>query len=226
MSYGKVDMDKYIPDRLKNERIRLNLSQKDIADAVDVTSKTVGRWERDDAIPSDKLALLVGLGFDALYILTGKQREQLQDKNVSFSLNSEFAHIPVYDVEVSAGDGRVAYGENPLYHFAYRKDWLLSRGLHVKDLHVVMARGDSMEPTISDGESILVNTSEKDPKDGHIYVIRSGDTLWVKRVQCLLGGSLSLISDNKMYAPMKLDLETLQDVQVIGKVVNSSKNFY
>ncbi len=219
-------MDKYIPDRLKNERIRLNLSQKDIADAIDVTSKTVGRWERDDAIPSDKLALLVGLGFDALYILTGKQPEQLQDKNVSFSLDSEFAHIPVRDVVVSAGHGVNNDCEDVLYHFAYRKDWLKSRGLFEKDLEIIVVRGDSMEPTINDGDSILINTAENDPQDGHIYVIRGGDTLWVKRAQRQFDGGLLLLSDNKTYPPMRLDLETLQDVQVIGKVVNSSKNFY
>jgi phage repressor protein C with HTH and peptisase S24 domain len=83
-----------------------------------------------------------------------------------------------------------------------------------------------MEPTISDGDSILINTAENEPQDGHIYVIRSGETLWVKRVQRMLDGSLSLISDNKMYAPMILNLETTPDVEIIGKVVNSSKNFY
>ncbi|MDU2409713.1 LexA family transcriptional regulator [Acinetobacter junii] len=150
--------------------------------------------------------------------------EKITPKNDGF--NGEFSCIPVRNVTVSAGDGANNDNENVLYHFAYRKDWLKSRGLFEKDLEIIVVRGDSMEPTISDGDSILINTAENEPQDGHIYVIRSGETLWVKRVQRMLDGSLSLISDNKMYAPMILDLESTPDVKIIGKVVNSSKNFY
>ena len=126
----------------------------------------------------------------------------------------------------SAGNGQIAYDETPLCHFAYRKDWLNERGLHEGDLRVVCARGDSMEPTIGDKDYLLVNTAEKEPKDGHIYVIRSCDMLWVKRIQRLLDGSLLLISDNKIYPPMPLKLDEASDIEIIGKVVNSSKNFY
>lgn len=146
--------------------------------------------------------------------------------NLKNSFDSEFAHIPVRNVIASAGSGAQNDDEDVLYHFAYRRDWLKSRGLYEKDLDVVVVRGDSMEPTISDSESVLINKAEIDPQDGHIYVIRSGDSLWVKRVQKLLDGSLSLISDNKAYAPMQLNLEATPDIQVVGKVVNSSKNFY
>lgn len=142
------------------------------------------------------------------------------------NFNGEFSCIPVRAVTVSAGDGANNDNEDVLYNFAYRKDWLKSRGLFEKDLEIIVVRGDSMEPTINDGDSILINTVENEPQDGHIYVIRSGETLWVKRVQRMLDGSLSLISDNKMYAPMILNLETTPDVEIIGKVVNSSKNFY
>lgn len=150
--------------------------------------------------------------------------EKITPKNESF--DSEFARIPVRDVIVSAGHGLNNDAEDVLYDFAYRKDWLKSRGLFEKDLEIIVVRGDSMEPTINDGDSILINTAENDPQDGHIYVIRGGDTLWVKRAQRQFDGGLLLLSDNKTYPPMRLDLETLQDVQVIGKVVNSSKNFY
>ena len=109
----------------------------------------------------------------------------------------EYAYIPMYDVEVSAGNGAAAYGvAEPANHLAYRKDWLKLRGLFAKDLNCVTARGDSMEPTISSKDTLLVDTSKTNPRDGQIYVIRSGDVLWVKRVQRQIDGSLLLISDN------------------------------
>lgn len=217
-------MEQFSSNCLKNERKKLHYTQQTLANAVGVSDMTIKRWESGAPIPSDKLTILDSLGFDILNILTG--RSSKNNINVTSISSSEFGTIPVYDVEVSAGDGRVAYGMKPLYYFAYRKDWLASRGLREKDLHVVLARGDSMEPTISDGESLLVNTIEKEPKDGHIYVIRSEDILWVKRIQRQIDGSLLLISDNKIYPAMKLDLNENCDIEVIGKVVNSSKNFY
>ena len=82
-----------------------------------------------------------------------------------------------------------------------------------------------MVPTINDKDSLLVDTSRNIPYDGRIYVIRSGDTLWVKRIQKKLDGSLLLISDNPSYPPMNLELDSLDDVQIIGQVVNVSKDF-
>ena len=138
----------------------------------------------------------------------------------------EYAYIPMYDVEVSAGNGAAAYGvAEPANHLAYRKDWLKLRGLFAKDLNCVTARGDSMEPTISSKDTLLVDTSKTNPRDGQIYVIRSGDVLWVKRVQRQIDGSLLLISDNSTYPPMPLMLADHPDIQVIGQVVQVSKDF-
>lgn len=139
----------------------------------------------------------------------------------------EYAYIPMYDVEVSAGNGAAAYGvAEPANHLAYRKDWLKLRGLFAKDLNCVTARGDSMEPTIHSKDMLLVDTSKTNPRDGQIYVIRSGDVLWVKRVQRQIGGSLLLISDNTTYPPMPLMLADHPDIQVIGQVVQVSKDLY
>ena len=159
---------------------------------------------------------------DANWLITGKE-------NFAFSENisDDYEYIPFYDVEVSAGYGTDAYGAvRPKHYLAFRKDWLRSRGLYPKDLNCVQAYGDSMEPTISSGDTLLVDTSRNIPRDGHIYVIRSADTLWVKRIQRQIGNSLLLISDNDTYPPMTLRIEEHHDIQVIGQVVNVSKDIF
>ncbi len=211
-----------IGQRLREERERLGFTQPVLAELAGTTKKSQIDYEKDLTQPkASYLAIIADAGADINYIVTGK-RETTHNSD----LDSMFGVLPVYDVEVSAGDGSVAYGVTPLCYFAYRKDWLRHRGFYEKDLHVVVAKGDSMDPTICDGESLLVNTAEKVPKDGHIYVIRNGDTLWVKRIQKQIDGSLLLISDNSIYPPLQLNLDESCDIEVIGKVVNSSKNFY
>ncbi|MDO6750036.1 S24 family peptidase, partial [Gilvimarinus sp. 1_MG-2023] len=70
---------------------------------------------------------------------------------------------------------------------AFRRKWLKFKGLHEKDLVVVFAKGDSMEPTISDNNTIMVDTSDTSPQDGRMYVIRVDGHLLVKRTQILPG---------------------------------------
>lgn len=171
--------------------------------------------------PFDMLEkILSTFDVDARWLILG---DNSQIRNISNN-SDEFALIPMYDVEVSAGSGAVAYGEiEPTHRLAFRRDWLASRGLYEKDLHVVIARGDSMEPTIHGKDTLLIDTSKSTPRDGHIYVIRSGDTLWVKRIQRQFDKSLLLISDNTAYPPLPLNLAEHPDIQVIGQVVNVSK---
>ena len=66
-------MDTNVFFRLKEERVRLGLSQSDVANAVEMSVKQVGRWETSIAIPSDKLEILSGIGFDAGYVVTGRR---------------------------------------------------------------------------------------------------------------------------------------------------------
>lgn len=161
---------------------------------------------------------------DANWLISGKKNSK---KNISSltALSDDYVYIPMFDVEVSAGNGTTAYGvTDPANHLAFRREWLLQRGLHEQDLNIVTAKGDSMEPTISSKDTLLVDTSKTNPRDGHIYVIRSGDVLWVKRVQRQIDGSLLLISDNTTYPPMPLMLSDHPDIQVIGQVVQISKD--
>lgn len=206
--------------RIKEERQLLGLSQELLADKLGISRRTMVGWEKDDSSPTTvQLFALHELGFDVNYIITG------QKVNHNEPDNDDFAKIPVYDVEASAGYGSFFNNENILYHMAYRKEWLKNRGLTTSKLGVIIVNGDSMQPTLNDRESILINFAETTPKDGHIYVVRSDDVLWVKRVQRLPNNKILLISDNPFYPAMTLNLEQ-DNLQVIGKVVNSSRNFY
>ena len=136
--------------------------------------------------------------------------------------NDEYYYIPAYEIEASAGHGAFTEGATtPAKRLAFRKDWIHDRRLTPASLSAIFTRGDSMEPTIPDGATILVDGSRIEPLDGKIYVIRIDDRLWVKRVQWILGGGLRLISDNRIYSDIdisKADLEHA-DVQICGQVV-------
>ena len=84
----------------------------------------------------------------------------------------------------------------------------------------MFAKGDSMEPTISDNNTIMVDTSDAVPQDGRMYVIRVDGHLLVKRTQIVPGQGVQLLSDNKDYPPMLVKMiEGDESIQFIGRVV-------
>lgn len=134
----------------------------------------------------------------------------------------EFVLIPGYRVQVSAGHGALAQAdEAPCRHLAFRRKWLKWRGFAEKELAIVWSKGDSMEPTISNNDTLVVHLGRTRPVDGHIYVVRNDDQLWVKRLQVLPSAWL-LLSDNKHYQPIEVPKDEQHTFEVIGQVVHIS----
>lgn len=134
--------------------------------------------------------------------------------------DEEYALIPGYHINVSTGPGSALENETVKRHLAFRRKWLKFRGLDIARLAVVFAKGDSMEPTIHSGDSILIDTGHNQIEDGSIFVLRLGDDLYAKRLQKNYDGSITIISDNKAdYQPQVVPADHLYNLAVIGKVV-------
>lgn len=136
----------------------------------------------------------------------------------------QFVFIPGYSVQVSAGHGSLAPEfHEPTRFLAFRRKWLQHRGFSEGSLVLVWAKGDSMEPTIHNNDTLVINTDRKVLTDGNIFVLRYSDTLWVKRVQPRADSWL-LISDNKMYPPIEIPHSEKHSFDVVGQVVHIAKD--
>lgn len=92
------------------------------------------------------------------------------------------------------------------------KQLTFSKPENVKQMRVI---GDSMEPTIKDGDYILADTSFKAFNIDGIYLIRMYNGLAVKRLQAGLN-DIKILSDNKKYEPITA---SAGEVYIIGKVI-------
>ena len=128
--------------------------------------------------------------------------------------------IPILDVQASAGFGAVAASENAQTRFGFDERWLRSlTSAKSATLSIVRVMGDSMEPTLDEGDEVLVDASDHASRlrDG-IYVLRADDTLVVKRVAIKPGGNqITIASDNPAY-PTWHDMER-SEVHVVGRVI-------
>lgn len=132
------------------------------------------------------------------------------------------ALVPVKRVLVraSAGPGALPGAERGQPYFAFDERWLkLLTASRPEDLSIIRVEGDSMSPTLNDGDDILVDRAgcSEALRDG-IYVLRVEDSLLVKRLAIHpLGRSVTVQSDNPAY-PDWPDCG-LEDVHCIGRVI-------
>lgn len=163
-----------------------------------------------------KLAAATGRSID--WLLTGAELGGLPTVSVSAS---EFVLVPVLPEAVSAGSPAATEG-NDLdveKHVAFRGEWMRQVGVNPKRAHVLRVKGDSMEPTLSDGDVILVDTSDTDPAGGGMFVIGTIDGAQVKRLMRRTDGSLLIISDNReIYPPEVLARADADAFRIIGRV--------
>lgn len=121
------------------------------------------------------------------------------------------------DVAASAGPGGIVEGETALGATAIDAGLVRSLGVDAGALSMIRARGDSMLPTIADGDEILVDTSDRrvTSRPG-IFVVRLDGALMVKRV-ARDGLGLAIRSDNPAYPA--IDGAAARGAEMIGRVV-------
>jgi phage repressor protein C with HTH and peptisase S24 domain len=123
--------------------------------------------------------------------------------------------VPRLDLGASAGPGALAGAEVAVGHLRFSAAWLRSHALNPATLTAIEVQGDSMEPTLRDGDEILVDRNAKALRAG-VFVIRLDDVLLVKRLAPAPGDAIEVISDNPAYGRT---VRGRGDVEVIGRVV-------
>ncbi|MCB2061658.1 MAG: S24 family peptidase, partial [Novosphingobium sp.] len=127
----------------------------------------------------------------------------------------EWVDVPRLALGASAGPGALAADEQPIGVFRFSARWLREQGLDPATLSAIAVAGDSMEPTLRDGDEILVDRRPGPLRDG-VHVVRLDDAVLVKRIDTGRSGKIVLISDNTAYSPVELEAG---EVDVLGRVV-------
>jgi len=125
-----------------------------------------------------------------------------------------------HPVSVSAGPGAIVSEERGRPYFGFDERWLkaLTTTPPAK-LSIVRVEGDSMAPTLSAGDDILVDLGDaaNRVRDG-IYVLRVDDAVVVKRIALHpMGGKVTVQSDNPAY-PDWPDFN-FDKINCIGRVI-------
>ena len=127
--------------------------------------------------------------------------------------------VEVVEVAAAAGSGAAVLDETPIGRLWFRRSWLRRHTINPVNCNIISVRGDSMDPTLPDGCSILVDRSRRELHTDRIYVLRTDDGLVVKRL--VRGQGWVIRSDN----PTWPDVAFTEDTDVVGEVRWSAREF-
>ena len=190
-------------------------SQTELASALNINRSAITQARKKGSIP-DKwiLKLYRTFGLNPDWIETGSGPTFLKPLA---SHDSIFKNIPKVKARLSAGGGSFEVGSEIEGYYAFRKEWLTAKG-NINKIVLMDIFGNSMEPELKDGDTVLIDESQKDILAGALYAVGIDDTIMVKRLE-KHPNKLVLHSDNKDYSPIYLQGDEINSVRIIGKII-------
>ena len=230
---------------IKEYRTEKGWTQGELAKFAGVSIETIKRYENGKTNPTNdnlsKIASALGVKVKNLYdnvSLNKSPNVSLSSDNLSPSPsnlkpqnksndNTEengIIAVPYFeDTYASAGDGAINYEEAPTtleFTENFLRGFLRISG-DLSKVHIINAKGDSMEPTIVNGELLFISTANAGGViSGNIYVINYSGDVFVKRLEKNpITRAVTLFSDNEKYEPIVIDGENLENCAIVGRVV-------
>lgn len=231
-----ASVDKSFNSRLKYVREVLGYTQSGISEVCGSKLRSWQEYEKGSRVPgSQVLEGLVHLGVNVNWVLTGQGPMLSKDAALperpqaapAHSLDN-FVFINVLQLDDSSELALANLSQDPA-GLAFQRDWLEKEQLNIDQLVVVQARGDSMQPTVMNGDNLLVETlstqqeavmePEAQPIDiDGLYVLKATGHVVVKRLQLDMQGGLFIKSDNPAYKDIHITKASMSEVTIIGKV--------
>ncbi|MBE2896768.1 LexA family transcriptional regulator [Pasteurellaceae bacterium HPA106] len=206
---------------------RFNGNYSEFARAVGVSQPSLKRWAEGEADPTRtnliKISEVANVSID--WLATGKSQQQAIGSSDSDDSNEDVVYIDDFrEFLISAGFGAINNDYYEADKVAVESNWLHNRRLKAQDCAMFKVDGDSMEPTLQDGQDIIVDRAKTDLREGKIFVLQHQGSMWVKKVRVNFD-NIQLISDNNDYPPITLTSDEADELQVIGQVVRGYRDF-
>lgn len=212
-----------LAQRLKFVMDEQGISQNALARMIGVTQPSIKKVLDGNTLnPKNILEIAKALNVSPEWLKTGKGdtpdfSEEVEDEEE----NGHLVRVEVLDVYASAGNGEFLTGDLAgdiqAVEFASEYFYNLFQRASEKGMAIVNVKGDSMEPTLSSGDLLFVDTTRTYYQGDGLYVFSFGDSLYVKRLQ-RAGYKLLVLSDNKFYDTWDVNESNEDQFFIHGKV--------
>lgn len=166
-------------------------NNKELAEYLQTPYDTLNNWIKRDSIPLKIIDSIVqNEQFSYDWIFTGKE-------NLTQNSHSENYEIDLLNVRAGAGEGIYNYIIETVDTISLDKSFFRTP-INTNKIKGIQVDGDSMEPTLRDGDYVLIDENIRFGTNA-IYAIQYGGQILIKRLQFKMDGTVLIISDNPKY---------------------------
>lgn len=199
------------------------MNQSAFAGAIGATPQDVTNWKKR-GMPAEwhaPVAAKFGRRVEELLGLvatTETSSAQAARAPVSLADNQDYPSVRRVRLKLQAGStGWAVEDVENGPPVVFRKDWFTTHNYQPEKLLACRVQGASMEPTLYDGDLVVVNTAQHNPKDGRCFAMNYEGTMAIKRL-VRDAGEWIIRSDN----PDKIrysDKKAHESVILIGEII-------
>jgi phage repressor protein C with HTH and peptisase S24 domain/DNA-binding Xre family transcriptional regulator len=209
-----------IGDRLREAMTQRKVEQDQLANAVGCTQGAISHILNGHTLRSRFLPEIA----DYLKVPLGWLRGDLDDYPHT-SVQPEQTSVPMVQiamVDMAYGMGATFAGDSVAVDLIdFPKLWV-DQLTHSAAVNLAWARGkgDSMAPTINDGDMVLIDRTERRVEDQDlIWAFTIGDMAMIKRLR-IRGDEVTIMSDNASVRPATAHPE---EINIIGRITRVVK---
>lgn len=219
-----------IVSKIRAEMYEKNIKQKYLVEYLGASQSNVSKWLSENEkirldLPNTILVKIAQLLHVDVAYLVGLQDEKLKINETAN--NSNFTMLQSYNIKAGAG-------AECLLPTAFEATRIpvanqLLNGCNTDFLHIIQVLGDSMEPTISSNDWLIIDMVSNGEIErmfeniNGIYLINRDGIIQIKRLDFLGNKGIDIISDNSIY-PTKNTLIDGIEIEIIGKLFKQVKD--
>ncbi len=197
-------------------------NNKKISEKYEITQQSVGQLKKKKAI-NETISFICGNEMINLNWIQTGIGEMFISETKEIQKNDNNYNIDLLNVRAGAGEGIYNYVIETIDTISLDKSFFRTP-INTSKVKGIQVDGDSMEPTLRDGDYVLIDENTTFGVNG-IYAIQLGGQILIKRLQFKMDGTVLIISDNNKYQSETFNPEENQlPFQVLGlKVLSIQK---
>ena len=220
-----------IAERLKDERKKAGLSQKEFAEKLGLNARTYASYERGERDVSTALLLNIctalNISSDRLLGTESYPSSAATANTIATLRNAEFElSTPPIAVKSLPVIGEVAAGytclaDMQIIDYVACDASLLHTGY---DYVYLKVKGDSMEPELHEGDLVLVRVQDTIESGEYAVVLVDEEDGLVKKIE-IDSTHITLLSENPYYPPRRFVRDDMNRIRIFGKVISVTRQF-
>lgn len=224
-----VDLSDQLGKRIRAIRTERGLNQKDFGALGGVGITTQQQYEAGRTAPTTEYFFrLAEHGVEIpLFerqdapILGGAITDQI--RRAMTKAHGETDSVAIGEIDLAYGLG-AAFSDGPVGELIHQfpRTWVERITKTPGEmLTIARGRGDSMQPTIQDGDMVLIDRSQRTIREQDaIWALTIGDFAMIKRVRSR-GERIAILSDNERVPPEEVFHE---EINIVGRVIFIGRN--